>query len=88
MSKFKDDWKGLGISWLWGLPETHPFHEAGVWHDEQYDLREAGKLDRDRKDVDLEFYIMMLRIAKANKWLRAKAWTFYIAARSFGGVFW
>ena len=88
MSKWGDDWKGLGISYIWGLPETHPFHPAGVWHDEMYDLQEAGQLGRSRKDVDLEFYGRMLSIAGNNRWMRFKAFTFYTIARTFGGLVW
>lgn len=33
----KDNWVGGGISWLWGLPETHPFQKAFAAHDRLVD---------------------------------------------------
>lgn len=31
------EWVGLGIFWLWGLPEDHRLHIAGVTHDATQD---------------------------------------------------
>lgn len=35
--KKSEDWVGLGIVWLWGLPEDHRFHIAAVHHDASQD---------------------------------------------------
>lgn len=40
-----DDWKGIGISWLWGLPETHPFTSVALEHDKAYERGSTIKDD-------------------------------------------
>lgn len=40
LQKNSDNVVGLGISWLWMLPEDHKFQSAGVRHDAHYDAIE------------------------------------------------
>ena len=54
----RDDWKGGGISWLWGLPETHPFQPAFLWHDKAAD-KPGGLTAQD----DKTFFLMMKALA-------------------------
>lgn len=34
---------GLGLTWLWQLPASHPFHPAAKLHDLRYDFLEPGE---------------------------------------------
>lgn len=48
---------GIGIAWLWKLPDTHPFFEAAVNHDGEYDLMREGKSPYDSSAIpDFHFY--------------------------------
>lgn len=85
----RDKEKGIGISWLWMLPEEHPFFPAASWHDDQYDLRAAGLLDdTNSAEVDRYFYAMMREIAGDSLALKVQAWTFYKISRAWGILNW
>lgn len=87
----RDEVPGLGIVFLWQLPDTHPFQSAGLWHDAQYAAREAGTLsDETSARVDLEFYWKCLAIACEHHslWLRAEAELFYSLVRPWGMLNW
>lgn len=76
----RDDWKGGGISWLWGLREDHPFQVAFLWHDKAAD--KIGGITRRDDEV---FYWMMKSIANQFKgakrlWLLSQARLFYSLA--------
>lgn len=86
-----DPKNGIGISWLWMLPPTHPFQAAGLWHDAQYIAREQGKLkDTDSRRVDKVFYNWCMDIAreKNSLWLKSQAKLFYGLTRAWGSVKW
>lgn len=83
-----DEVTGIGISWLWMLPDTHPFFEAAVWHDQQYTDREDGVLlDSDSRRVDKFFYEMCLEAAETS-WQRHQAYLFYRVVRVWGIIYW
>lgn len=75
--------EGLGISWLWKLPNTHPFYFAGVNHDRAYD----NKLDKTSYRIDQIFLKECLNVAD-TLFLKIQAYTFYSLARAWGLVKW
>lgn len=76
--------EGLGVEWLWQLPDTHPFHSAGVKHDQAYDL----KLQSTSKEVDDIFLKECLEIAGSSLKLKTQAYFFYALARTWGFFRW
>lgn len=52
------EWVGLGIFWLWGLPENHRLHIAGVTHDASQDAMAifVGKKTLDQCSDDPIYY--------------------------------
>lgn len=76
--------EGLGVDWFWQLPETHPFHSAGVTHDQAYDRRENST----SFEADQQFLKDCLAIAGDSLYLKAQAYFFYYLARSWGVFFW
>lgn len=82
-------WNGLGIEWLWGLPENHPFHYAGLMHDKAYDMRKAGIIkDKTSKRVDDLFLQDCLLLSTNSLWLKTQAYVFYLMARCWGHFRW
>jgi hypothetical protein len=75
--------EGLGISWLWKLPNTHPFYKAGVNHDRAYD----NKISKTSFEADQIFLKECLSVA-STVWLKTQAYTFYYLARAWGLVNW
>jgi hypothetical protein len=75
---------GLGISWLWKLPESHPFYKAGVIHDARYD----DKLTPTSYEADREFLMNCLYLAKDNSALKVQAYFFYYLCRAWGSFRW
>jgi hypothetical protein len=77
---------GLGVSWLWKLPNTHPFYIAGVAHDIAYE----NKIGNSSYPYDRIFLETCLKIAKEKKSLslKAQAYLFYGLARLWGIVRW
>jgi hypothetical protein len=75
---------GLGITWLWQLPDTHPFHLAGVEHDRAYEERKHSS----SKHADRIFLARCLEIAGSSWWLRGQAYLFYGLVRAWGVVAW
>ena len=83
------DWQGLGIEKIWGLPESHVFHEAAVKHDTAYDERRAGLLnDKTSSLVDTRFLLDCLEKAGSSLWLKAQAYFFYSLTRAWGFLNW
>ena len=76
--------EGLGVPWLWQLPDTHPFHEAGVKHDRAYDL----KVGPTSKPYDVEFLEDCLSIAGSSRYLKFQAYLFYFIVRAWGKIYW
>ncbi len=76
--------EGLGIEWLWQLPDTHPFHWAGVLHDRDYDHR----YERTSKPADQRFLKRCLKVAGNDISLKIQAYTFYGLARAWGKIYW
>lgn len=74
---------GLGISWLWKLPDTHPFYFAGVNHDRAYDL----KISKTSYEADQVFLKECLSVAN-TAWLKAQAYLFYGLVRVWGYYRW
>lgn len=85
-----DPKRGIGISWLWFEPDTHPFYQAALVHDEHYELMYAGKSDLTLKQVDDAFLSSMLEIARKRKSLKlkAQAYLFYYIAHTWGVFKW
>ena len=72
--------EGLGVSYFWKLPDSHPFHVPAVEHDRAYDnMKEPTS-----KIVDDIFLRRCLCIAGSNKKLIAQAYLFYSLARVWG----
>ena len=78
-----DEWDGLGISWLWGLPETHPFQQPGLNHDAHYELHDVSQLEADK-----QFLRECVSIADGSLKLRAEAYLFYSIVRMIGWYYW
>lgn len=75
---------GIGISWLWMLPASHPFYGAAVWHDYQYDHPTLPW-----RQMEKVFLLMMLRAARRFKGRKrkkyiAEAYMFSAIARMYG----
>lgn len=75
---------GLGVSWLWKLPESHPFTPAGIKHDLAYDTM----LEPTSKKADDEFLKDCLKIAGNDLKLKAQAYLFYYIIRIWGFFRW
>jgi hypothetical protein len=76
----RDTWEGGGHSTIWGLPETHPFQPAFVWHD-----RAADKPGGITAEDDKIFLLMMKALAShysgvKRLWLLSQARVFYSLA--------
>lgn len=76
--------EGLGVPWLWQLPDTHPFHEAGVRHDRAYDER----IGDSSWVVDRIFLNECLEIAGTSRLLKVQAYLFYLIVRAWGAIYW
>lgn len=91
-----DEAIGLGNSKYWLLPDTHPFHYCGVWHDLHYALRGAGLYSAESSlDADIEFYHRCLRVVSLNpdaRWMGVKlkyqAELFFDIVRAWGKHEW
>ena len=84
---------GIGIPWLWQLPESHPFHQAALVHDHEYDLMLEGKQDKTLWEVDTSFLEACLELASMyTGWpllkLRTQAYLFFALAHTWGLVRW
>lgn len=75
--------EGLGISWLWKLPNTHPFFHAGVIHDLRYD----EKAYPTSIEADREFLFNCLGVSD-SLWLKTQAYLFYGLVRAWGRFRW
>ena len=74
---------GLGVSWLWKLPNTHPFYVASIIHDRRYD--EKNHLTS--YEADREFLENCLAVS--STWiLRSQAYLFYLLCRAWGYYRW
>jgi len=86
---------GVGIAWLWKLPDTHPFYRAALYHDSEYDLMREGKSPYESSAIpDLAFYRKCIRAAAEQEdilkieYYLAQAKTFYILIRMWGRIRW
>lgn len=86
---------GIGIGWLWQLPDNHPFYRASLTHDAEYELMLEGKsVYRSSKIPDLTFYRECV-IASAGQdnliqieYYLAQAKTFYLLISMWGKIRW
>ena len=75
---------GLGLSWIWQLPSSHPLHWAGVIHDLEYQVRnEASSVNADKR-----FLRNCKKIAGKNLALLAQAHLFFVLASIVGYFRW
>lgn len=81
----KKDRCGVGA---FSTGDSDPFKFACDWHDRAYVTKEAKKSILSRKQVDEQFLKQMLLIAGERKGLRLRAYSYYYAARLFGGYLW
>lgn len=77
-----DDEPGIG----WGpfkLPDTHPFHDAAIVHDNWYSDIRDGTATKTLKQIDREFLRNCLRAAWSERsiFLMHEAWVFYRIVR-------
>lgn len=86
---------GIGIAWLWKLPDSHPFQPAALKHDAYYDdMRAGAPMTETSELVDYVFYKDCLAIADAQPTLvkrlfyRLQAKLFYLIARQWGKKAW
>lgn len=84
-----DKVQGIGISWLWMLPDTHPFQRAALAHDQFYDARAKGTcLHETSEFADRVFYELCVEAADDSRKLKALAWLFYRIVRVWGFFNW
>lgn len=86
---------GIGIAWLWKLPDTHPFFVASKRHDYEYDLMREGTSPYSSSEIpDLLFYQDCLRaIAELDSIMEiefylTQAHIFYGLIRTWGAIRW
>jgi hypothetical protein len=80
---------GIGLAWLWMLPDSHPFYWAAVKHDLRYDLRRAGLSSAETSaHADERFYQDCLEAAGEVLALRMEAGIFYQIVRLVGAIRW
>lgn len=80
---------GLGIAWLWQLPNDHPFYNAAIWHDAMYDAKIKNLLsDSSSKRIDKRFLALCLEASKNSKKLKMQAYLFYFLSRVWGSFRW
>lgn len=86
---------GVGIAWLWKLPDTHPFFRPALRHDAEYDLVKAGASPYTSSAVpDLHFFqdcvteCAKLQTVASINWYLSEANTFYGLIRTWGAVRW
>ncbi len=86
---------GIGVAWLWKLPDSHPFFLAAVNHDREYDLLRAGQSPyKSSKIPDTNFYkecveaCSKLATVGAIDFHLAQARVFYSLVRSWGALRW
>lgn len=80
---------GIGLSWLWMLPDSHPFFWPAVKHDLRYDLRQAGMLsDETSSRADQAFYKDCLAVAASDLTLKLEAEVFYEIVKIVGAFRW
>ena len=86
---------GIGIAWLWKLPDEHPFQKAALKHDAAYDLMRAGASPfATSEEPDMEFFRDCLRAAIEQPTLRKiefyifEAELFYRLVRAWGRLRW
>lgn len=75
---------GLGISWLWMLPKSHPFFWASVIHDFEDIIKEFPS----SSIPDKRFLRNCLKLAKKSRTLKIQAYGFYGVARTWGALTW
>lgn len=75
---------GLGISWLWMLPKTHPFFWASVIHDFEYEIKEFDS----SLIPDKRFLRNCLHLSRKSKYLKTQAYVFYVLIRLWGATTW
>lgn len=86
---------GIGLAWLWKLPDTHPFFMAAVRHDKQYDLMREGQSPwRSSEMPDYFFYSECVHAASQQpdaklitKYVK-QARLFYCLTRCWGKMRW
>jgi len=80
---------GIGIPWLWQLPNNHPFYDAAIEHDKAYDDKRAGIIaDKTSSLVDTKFLLDCLEVAGDSWKLKAQAYLFYYLCRAWGAIYW
>lgn len=80
---------GIGISWLWMLPDSHPFYLAAVYHDQQYQMRAEGLIDDETSArADAEFFRLCKIAAGSSIKYQAQARLFYGVVRAWGAFRW
>lgn len=86
---------GLGIAWLWKLPDDHPFQKAGLEHDGEYDLMREGRSPYATSlEPDLNFYRSCIRAAAEQQSMSDietylfEAGLFYRLVRAWGHFKW
>lgn len=86
-----DTTEQIGYRWL-SIGRDHPFYEAAICHDREYDELIAGTSRLTLKQIDRRFLRNMLRAAACQNWLRStngaidyivEAYTFYRIARAW-----
>jgi len=87
---------GIGVKWLWKLPDSHPFYFPAVEHDRDYDLMRAGKSPWPTSEAaDFRFYKGCVHRAadvSESAWdldtYLIEARTFYQIVRAWGALKW
>jgi hypothetical protein len=82
-----DEHTGCGISPL-ASGERDPFYHACRVHDLMYLENSWHQQQIKRKEADIYFFNMMLKLAEGNPLLIMKAHLYYRLARLFGSRFW
>lgn len=88
MIAIPDPVTGIGISWLWMLPDSHPFFRAAVRHDQAYVDQFAGvSTEPTSKKADKRFLADCLLVSDTFK-LKSEAYLFYGIVRAWGALRW
>ena len=75
---------GLGLSWIWQLPSSHPLHWAGVIHDLEYQV----KKEPSSKNADSRFLSNCKKLAGENELLILQSYLFFALASIVGYFRW
>lgn len=79
---------GCGISKWWLTSEKDPLRSACLWHDDSYVAGKPIQQVLTRKEVDKLFLQQMINLSGKSLLLKARAYTYYAIARTFGSKYW